>query len=303
MSDIYDQSYNNPYHINRHSLGDQYRINLQNAPQNTSWFTGGSPSHNQRNGSILRDNGRFVIPSTYNQPRSQSYNKYNSKISETEYNSEYVPYSPEYYQPIKGLGRRLDIDRKQPFREEKINNGSYGEYGKYDIPPALMKKLKMLEKEYDSKLKTFTFRYKDGKRTQNVKASFENNKEYIGLCKNDIFYKIFFKNIGYRESCYNCEFSKIKRVSDITVGDFWGIEKSIPNFDDKYGVSLLLNNTDKAMEIFNKIKDKFDIVKSNIDDCLQPNLISPTPKGYKNEIFWEEFRKNGLEKGGELLDE
>ena len=148
MSDIYDQSYNNPYHINRHSLGDQYRINLQNAPQNTSWFTGGSPSHNQRNGSILRDNGRFVIPSTYNQPRSQSYNKYNSKISETEYNSEYVPYSPEYYQPIKGLGRRLDIDRKQPFREEKINNGSFGEYSKYDIPPALMRKLKMLEKEY-----------------------------------------------------------------------------------------------------------------------------------------------------------
>lgn len=162
---------------------------------------------------------------------------------------------------------------------------------------------KKLEKEYDSKLKTFTFRYKDGKRTQNVKASFENNKEYIGLCKNDIFYKIFFKNIGYRESCYNCEFSKIKRVSDITVGDFWGIERSISNFDDKYGVSLLLNNTNKAMEIFDKIKDKFDVVKSNIDDCLQPNLISPTPKGYKNEIFWEEFRKNGLEKGGELLDE
>ena len=62
IGDIYDVSYNNPYHINRHSLGDQYRINLQNAPQNTSWFTGGSPSHNQRNGSILRDNGRFVIP-------------------------------------------------------------------------------------------------------------------------------------------------------------------------------------------------------------------------------------------------
>ena len=44
-------------------------------------------------------------------------------------------------------------------------------------------------------------------------------------------------------------------------------------------------------------------LKSNIDDCLQPNLISPTPKGYKNEIFWEEFRNNGLEKGVELLDE
>ena len=147
MSDIYDQSYNNPYHFNRHSLGDQYRINLQNAPQNTSWFTGGSPSHNQRNGSILRDNGRFVLPSAYNQPRSQSYNKYNTTTTETEYNSEYVPYSPEYYQPIKGLGKRLDIDKKQPFRDEQKNNGSFVEYGKYDIPPALLKKLKMLENQ------------------------------------------------------------------------------------------------------------------------------------------------------------
>ncbi len=148
MSDMYDQSYNNPYHFNRHSLGDQNRINRQNAPQNTSWFTGGSPSHNQRNGSILRDNGRFVLPSAYNQPRSQSYNKYNTTTTETEYNSEYVPYSPEYYQPIKGLGKRLDIDKKQPFRDEQKNNGSFVEYGKYDIPPALLKKLKMLEKQY-----------------------------------------------------------------------------------------------------------------------------------------------------------
>ena len=115
MSDIYDQSYNNPYHINRHSLGDQYRINLQNAPQNTSWFTGGSPSHNQRNGSILRDNGRFVIPSTYNQPRSQSYNKYNSKISETEYNSEYVPY-------ILGTRFKRDGSKKYCGSSEKFDD-------------------------------------------------------------------------------------------------------------------------------------------------------------------------------------
>ena len=147
MSNMFDQSYNNPYHFNRHSLGDQYRLNNQKVPENTSWFTGGG---NQRqSGSILRESARFVLPpSNYGQPRSQSYNKYNNnKNSDTEYNSEYVAYSREYYQPTRGLGKRLDLDKKMPFREDsKVNNdNNIGEYGKYDIPPAFMKKYEKIK--------------------------------------------------------------------------------------------------------------------------------------------------------------
>jgi len=172
------------------------------------------------------------------------------------------------------------------------------------VSPLIFDKYKlMLEELYHSKLKNFTFRYKCGNRTQNIKAVFENESEYIGLNKQDDFYKIFFKNVGYRDSCYNCQFSDIKRISDITIGDFWGIEKSITGFDDGLGVSLLLNNTDKAIAIFKQIKDKFYVIESNTKDCLQPNLIAPTPEGYKNKIFWEKFEKTGFRKAVEALDE
>ena len=175
MSNMFDQSYNNPYHFNRHSLGDQYRLNNQKVPENTSWFTGGG---NQRqSGSILRESARFVLPpSNYGQPRSQSYNKYNNnKNSDTEYNSEYVAYSREYYQPTRGLGKRLDLDKKMPFREDsKVNNdNNIGEYGKYDIPPALMKKLKMLEKQYGK------FNVENNEETEDEKVSVTESEEDI----------------------------------------------------------------------------------------------------------------------------
>ena len=52
------------------------------------------------------------------------------------YNSEYFPYSPEYYQHIKGLGKRLD--KKQIFRGENKNNISFCKIYLYDIVPDLL---------------------------------------------------------------------------------------------------------------------------------------------------------------------
>ena len=162
---------------------------------------------------------------------------------------------------------------------------------------------KILEKEYNSKLKEFTFRYKCDGRTQNVKAVFENGKEYIGKGKNDLFYKIFFKNTGYCEACYNCKYANLDRIADFTIGDFWGIEKSILNFDDGYGVSLLLINNLRAQKFFEKIKDKFIWQISTVENCMQPNLQGPTPKGYHNDAFWDCFINNNLEKAMEVIDE
>ena len=107
---------------------------------------------------------------------------------------------------------------------------------------------------------------------------------------------MFLKDYILRESCYNCHFSNTNRVSDITMGDFWGISKSIKDFDDGRGVSLIIVNTNKGLDIFNKIKDKFYIVQSDITSCLQQNLIKPTNKPKENEIFWKTYKKSGYKR-------
>ena len=62
----------------------------------------------------------------------------------------------------------------------------------------------------------------------------------------DAFMKAFLKNIILRPSCYGCRFREGKSESDITLGDFWGIDKLKPEFDDDLGVSLVMINSSKG---------------------------------------------------------
>lgn len=162
--------------------------------------------------------------------------------------------------------------------------------------------LKNLENQYNSKIKTINFRHKENNHTQNIKIDFENGKTYISnYDKKDEFYQLFLKDIILRESCYECKYTNFNRLGDITLGDFWGIEKTIHNFDDKKGVSLVLINSSKGKEIFEKIKNKFEIEKSCKENCLQNNLIKPSDKNDDYNKFWEEYLEFGYEKAREVL--
>lgn len=64
----------------------------------------------------------------------------------------------------------------------------------------------------------------------------------------------FLKNLYLRPSCYNCAVKGLKSGSDITVGDFWGIDKYVHEFNDNKGVSAVLLNTKKSILQFNTLK-------------------------------------------------
>ena len=63
----------------------------------------------------------------------------------------------------------------------------------------------------------------------------------------DNFARLFGSRLIARPSCYSCKFTNTNRCSDITIGDYWGIEKSIPNFEDSLGVSLVLINNSRGI--------------------------------------------------------
>jgi hypothetical protein len=79
------------------------------------------------------------------------------------------------------------------------------------------------------------------------------------------------------------------------IGDFWGIEKTMPEIDDNKGISLVLINTDKGKIVFDKIKENLEVWESNTRDCLQPNLIEPTKKPPKRDQFWQDYYQKGFE--------
>ena len=100
---------------------------------------------------------------------------------------------------------------------------------------------------------------------------------------------MYFKGLSIRPTCHECNYTNFNRVGDFTIGDFWGIEKVNPDFDDNKGISLVMLNTKKAQEIWNQIKDKFSYFKTNQKDAFQPQLGEPTPKAEKREAFMEDL--------------
>ena len=97
-----------------------------------------------------------------------------------------------------------------------------------------------------------------------------------------------------RPSCYFCPYTKIDRASDITIGDFWHIEKTMPDFVDQAGVSLIITHTDVGELLFEQAKKYMDYRISNTTDCWQYNLEKPTEMPPTRAQFWKEHRTKGI---------
>lgn len=105
-----------------------------------------------------------------------------------------------------------------------------------------------------------------------------NSKSLPGVL--DPYYYHFLKGNTYRECCYKCKYSKPERISDITIGDYWGIEKEHPDFYSTKGVSCVLVNTDKGNKVFDNIRKKAFIIDSSFDKVARHNgnLLHPTER-------------------------
>lgn len=98
-----------------------------------------------------------------------------------------------------------------------------------------------------------------------------------------------------RPCCSQCPYTCIDRCTDVTMGDFWNLEKSMPDFVDENGVSLVLIHTEKGQQIFDSILDMVDVRKSNKKDCWQLNLEKPTEHASSRKEFWIDFDRKGIQ--------
>lgn len=109
---------------------------------------------------------------------------------------------------------------------------------------------------------------------------------------------IFYKHIMFRHSCGECPYTNLKRPSDVTVADFWGIEKTSAAYlgEDNKGCSLMLINTEKGKAWFEQIKDRMNVHQVSPKECLQPNLQQPSQMHPKRNEFENYYQRYGFEK-------
>ena len=84
-------------------------------------------------------------------------------------------------------------------------------------------------------------------------------------------------------------FKKIRRNSDLTIADFWGVNEILPEFNDEKGISSLIINSNKGQEIFDNIKSRIDFVEVSIEDIIKHNspLYVSVPYNEKREKFFD----------------
>lgn len=119
-----------------------------------------------------------------------------------------------------------------------------------------------------------------------------NTRPLIWNC--DSYYWYFMHGAIYCESCYSCPYAQKKRVADITLGDFWGIEKISP--DARAGnISLVLTNTEKGEKLLSKGQN-LELINVEIDVSVKYNGQLNHPM-YKPVVlrrrFYELYSKGG----------
>lgn len=72
------------------------------------------------------------------------------------------------------------------------------------------------------------------------------------------YMRAFNKSLLFNEACYTCPYAQVGRVSDFTMADYWGLGVKAPfNHPTYQGISMLLVNTPKAVELLNELADLF----------------------------------------------
>lgn len=71
-----------------------------------------------------------------------------------------------------------------------------------------------------------------------------------------LYMKLFVGGYINRESCANCQFKGFHRVSDLTIGDFWGVWDICPEMDDNKGTSAVLVQSRRGAELLQNIADR-----------------------------------------------
>ena len=101
------------------------------------------------------------------------------------------------------------------------------------------------------------------------------------------YMKAFLYNAAINTSCLDCQFNKIPRIADITIGDFWGVDEYDKSLNDKNGLSIILINNEKGQNLLNKIDEicKLQEVPLDVATKRNPNIYSSS-KAHKNR---EEF--------------
>lgn len=153
--------------------------------------------------------------------------------------------------------------------------------------------VRYLEKEHSGKLERFTFRDKR-KPDSGHSISYQiGGKENAGSLNDNRWCRIFFKNLSLRSSCFQCKYCNSSRHSDITIGDFWGIENCHAELEDGFGVSLVITHSPVGLQCLREILLQCDWAEVTQEQAMQPRLQESAREPMLRRFFLQDLQRAG----------
>lgn len=113
--------------------------------------------------------------------------------------------------------------------------------------------------------------------------------KYSQIHVNDPFMKVFLSDIILRPSCYRCKCKNGISHSDLTIADYWGIDKIRPEFDDDIGVGLVLINTEQGKEYFDSLPMEVQESSLNTARSFNGGFKETLKVHSKREVFFKKL--------------
>jgi coenzyme F420-reducing hydrogenase beta subunit len=134
------------------------------------------------------------------------------------------------------------------------------------------------------------------------------NHKIIGKrSSNDPWFSVFLKyNATHNKACYNCKYATKKRYGDLTIGDFWGVDKIIPEIDDKKGLSAVIVNNKQGFFLLKKIlrsnKNNIKLYQKCTSIGNQRTLDSGWQETFTRTLFFNSLNRDNFYKAFDALE-
>ena len=168
--------------------------------------------------------------------------------------------------------------------------------------PAIFKKyIESLEQKEGARVSGVRFRDKVTK--GNVSSIgyttilFENGRTRSSEC--NLYLRAYMSGLMQRSSCEKCPYASRYRWSDVTLGDFWGIEEMLPQLKDEFhrGISLILSNTEKGRRMCEQLTDNMCMVETEVSYAFSGRNVQferPVEANEKKRQLYKDVKEIGV---------
>ena len=132
-----------------------------------------------------------------------------------------------------------------------------------------------------------------------TKLTFGDGSTYHRDRNEDYYMRGYLRhNLYIRPSCHQCQYKTLPRISDISLGDFWGIGNYDSSLDNEKGTSVILINSQKGQELLDIAQNSLNLYKRSIEEVIAGNscLLQVAVPGKYRDFFFRKMDRWSFDK-------